>query len=331
MKDKNARKRILVCSLGSIGKRHVRTLQNISENIKIAVLRSRKGSHTTEQEYAEHVFYDIKTAIEWCPDAAIIASPANIHLEQSLIIANHSIPILIEKPIGIDYYDKRWGDLIRLSENNIIDIAYILRHDPLVDIIKHNLKVCTIGKLISADFYCGSWLPDWRPSQDYKKSVSAVRELGGGVVLELSHEINLAQYILGKLDLKYAMISNSNTLDIEKSVEDTATLLLTTKKNHPINIRLDFCTNPEKRRVTLRGHKGEIQYDILKRELTIHMRGKKPQVQQSYIPFSELYVLQMRTFLESIDNKYSPKCSVVEALETLRIACESKTFELYQQ
>ena len=79
-----------------------------------------------------------------------------------------------------------------------------------------------IGKLVEADFYCGSWLPDWRPNLDYRESVSSQRALGGGVLLELSHEIDMAQYLLGTFEPCSARLHQTGLLEID--VEDQAEL-----------------------------------------------------------------------------------------------------------
>ena len=63
---------------------------------------------------------------------------------------------------------------------------------------KANVLVASeYGKNLEADFYCGSWLPTWREGKEYSQTVSANSDRGGGVLLELIHEIDLAHYLIG--------------------------------------------------------------------------------------------------------------------------------------
>ena len=92
------------------------------------------------------------------------------------------------------------------------------------------------------------------------KCVSARKELGGGVLLELSHELDLARWFFGDLDLKASLIQQSGLLDID--VEDQAILVCMAPQGFPISIRLNFCTKPPQRFLKVRGNFGEIHWDF---------------------------------------------------------------------
>ena len=87
--------RLLICGFGSIGRRHARILQRYFPEIELSVLRSGKGPDCPELSFIKHTFFDIKSAILWNPDAAIVSSPPSSHQEQSLILTRNKIPILI--------------------------------------------------------------------------------------------------------------------------------------------------------------------------------------------------------------------------------------------
>ena len=116
MSNHNSLKRIVISGLGSIGRRHLRIIREIDKDIEISLLRSGIGSSQPEESFARHTFYDIEEAIAWKPDAVVIASPAHKHLEQALQFAKNSTPLLIEKPIGLDYKSYQWDELIKLSK-----------------------------------------------------------------------------------------------------------------------------------------------------------------------------------------------------------------------
>ncbi len=68
-----------------------------------------------------------------------------------------------------------------------------------------------IGQTLYTSVECGSYLPDWRPGNNYKKSVSAKKDLGGGVLLELSHELDYIRWIFGEIKNIYAVSYTQRT------------------------------------------------------------------------------------------------------------------------
>ena len=96
-------RRVLICGLGSIGKRHFRILQEYWENIEIAILRSGHGPSDLSIELDNQIFYSLEEALAWKPDAAIIATPASEHFSTALPLARDGIPLLIEKPMTCFY------------------------------------------------------------------------------------------------------------------------------------------------------------------------------------------------------------------------------------
>ena len=166
-------RKVLICGLGSIGRRHLRIIHHNWPHVKIAVLRSGYGPSCAETKFINQHFSNIKESIDWGPDAAIVSSPANKHIEQAIALAEFGIPCLIEKPIGegSEKFDN-WKKIISLSSKVPMLVGYILRHDPCAILIKKKLDENILGKVVEADFHCGSWLPNWRPGINYLKTVS---------------------------------------------------------------------------------------------------------------------------------------------------------------
>ena len=140
------------------------------------------------------------------------------------MLARNGIPILIEKPVGIGSEPQQnWEELVQLSSKVPIAVGYVLRHDPCADYIKDKLVKQELGKVLEADFYCGSWLPDWRSPSDYRKCVTSQRSLGGGALLEISHEIDMALWFLDDFQIVFALLGHSNLLEVD--VEDQVLLV----------------------------------------------------------------------------------------------------------
>ena len=311
--------RILICGLGSIGRRHLRVLRHHWPSLDIAVLRSGHGSDCQETELANHIFISLDDALAWKPEAAVISTPATDHLRKALPLARIGVPLLIEKPVGSGVeLPSDWSELLELSKKVLISIAYVLRHDPCAVFLKDQLRSGKLGKLIEADFYCGSWLPDWRSGLDYRDCVSARQEQGGGALLELSHELDLAQWLFGALELDFASLKHSGLLEID--VEDQAILAGHSGEGFPVTIRLNFCTKPPRRRVTLRGSAGEMYWDLMDGRIqATQLDTVERETYVSPISADQRYYLQMNHFLTCVMGGAHPMCSLAEGLKTLEL------------
>ena len=320
-------KKILICGLGSIGRRYLRIINNNFPDIKIAVLRSGHGPCCDEINLIQYQTSNLRESIDWGPDAAIISSPASLHVDQAIALGESKVPCLIEKPLGAGYESfEKLEKVIHLSEFVPMLIGYIYRHDPCANIVKKKLDEKLLGKVIEADFHCGSWLPNWRPEIDYLKSVSANKELGGGVLLELSHEIDIANMLLGPIKLKYANLKPSGLLPID--VEDRAYLIAENNKGVLISIRINFCSEPSTRKVIIRGEKGEINWDIALGKLEIRDDRDIIYQYKNKIDRDSLFLIQIKHFMDCVFNNQNPKCSVAEGKYALEIAQRAK--EIYK-
>ncbi|MFM7547849.1 MAG: Gfo/Idh/MocA family protein, partial [Cyanobacteriota bacterium] len=245
-------RRILVCGLGSIGRRHLRLLHELNPSSELAAWRSGHGPGCPEEDLLVARFSSLEEALAWQPDAAIVASPAPLHCAQAWELAAAGVALLIEKPLGTgEEPQAAWQPLQSAAVNGLpILVGYVLRHDPALAVLQAWLASGRIGSLVSVHGRCGSWLPDWRPGTDYRRGVSARRELGGGVLLELSHDLDLLRSLLGPLTVTVADLSCSGLLEI--GVEDRALLLLRTGAGARLSLQLDFCTRPPARSLLLR-------------------------------------------------------------------------------
>ena len=254
--------KLLVIGPGSIGLKHIRAARNINPLLEVGVLHSKFKKIYQKSDFIE--FPNISMAISWKPDLIIIATPANIHFANIEQLITLKIPIILEKPIGHQKDSiENWLNLEKKRLSNVL-VGYQLRFDPSYKLIKDSISQGILGKIFSAHFFCGSWLPDWR-EKDYRNSVSVSSDLGGGIVGELSHELDLCLSLLGQTDLIFCSKSNSELLEIE--CEDNLHVLAKSQKCSKIVIDLDFCTFSERRFLLIRGNEGELFWDITKDKL----------------------------------------------------------------
>jgi len=258
-------KKILVVGFGSIGKRHVEVVRSLFPEVEIGLLRRGNCENNEIDQYeVEFCFTNIDDALEFRPDAAIIANPASLHLGIAMSLAEAHIHLLIEKPIAnnADGIQK----LIDLCAKNkiVLMTAYNLRFLPSLNRFRKLLHQGKIGVLFKAHVETGQYLPSWRPGVDYRETVSATEELGGGVLLELSHEIDYVQWIFGSVEWVKATTSHQSDLEID--VEDTAHVQLgmysdLSEKQLIVTLNMDFIRHDSTRQCVAFGEKGSLRWD----------------------------------------------------------------------
>ena len=308
--------RVLICSLGSIGRKYARIIKERWPEIEVAALRS--GLNKDSCRDVDRSFNTEEEAIKWKPHAAVIASPANQHLRQALLFTAENIPTLIEKPIGTGCErENDWRELAERSKKTPVYVGYILRQDPGARIMKGLLREKRMGQLVSARFYCGSWLPNWRPDTDYRKSVSARKELGGGAALELSHEIDMALYLLGDLDITHSECWNTYALDVE--TEDQCLVVGRDCDGCLVTIEIDYCTKGPERHVSIRGTKGSVYWNLIRGTITQTTEGGESKESVIGVKSDERFHKQLGLFWNASEQGDQGLCTMDEALKVLGI------------
>jgi predicted dehydrogenase len=213
----------------------------------------------------DQVVSSIEEVIHQEAELVIIASPAPGHAQHAIPFLEAGIPTLIEKPVTADSKDSK--KLIAIAEHTQTPVAvgYCLRYLPSSQVVKQLLESQSIGNLLNAQVEIGQYLQDWRPTKDYRETVSAKENLGGGALLELSHELDYTQWLLGDLDVQFAHLRSSNHLGRE--VEELVDTIATPDTDVVVNIHLDFLQRQAYRRCRFVGSQGTIEWDLIKNEV----------------------------------------------------------------
>ena len=308
---------LAIVGLGSIGRRHLRLISEIRPDIKIIVVRSGHGSACDEEKMAVKVTDSIGDAIKEGIQAAIISSPATLHLKQSLELAKNGIHLLIEKPIS--HTSDRVKELLKIVNENRITtmVGYVLRYDLGAIKFKNWLDNKIKGKILHARIECGSYLPDWRPDQDYRKTVSALSELGGGVLLELSHEVDYLYWFFGKPKDVQAQIRNSGTLDI--NVEDQVDLLMTSEQGYCISVQIDFNRRHVERKCKVLTTEGELIWDAVNKNVTWKGVNKEQFKYEYNNERNSIYRKQLEVFFDCIENDNDPIVTVKDGINVISL------------
>jgi len=241
----------LIIGYGSIGKRHYQVLSEIP---------SIKDIHlVTKQDIKDIVsyksLYDIKNLNKY--DYFVIASETNKHFKQLKFLDENvqNKIIFCEKPLFETRKDLK-------IKNNKVFVGYVLRYHPILQKLKNLIKD---EKIIIAKADCGQYLPTWRPDRDYRKSYSTKKEEGGGVLLDLSHEIDYIQWLCGQInDIKSYQVKIS---DLEINSDDLTMLIGKTTKNVFVNISIDYISKLTHREFLVETMEHTYKIDFIKKQL----------------------------------------------------------------
>jgi predicted dehydrogenase len=315
--------RLLIVGLGSIGTRHARLIRELVPEAQIIALRHQNQMDNAGPQI-DFCVTSLDEALQFSPQAAVIASPSSHHLEVALPLAQAGVNLLIEKPIA--HTTQGVSELIDVcrSRNIVLMTGYNLRFLPCLRRFRELLEKNTIGRVLSVRAEIGQFLPSWRPGRDYRTSVSAQVALGGGVLLELSHDIDYLRWLFGEVDWVSAVQSRQSGLDID--VEDTAHLALGfthASGDVPVigTLNMDFVRHDTTRCCTAIGETGSLRWDAVAGTVEIFEPGGGAwQVLFMYQPQrDESYRAEWRHFIKCVNEGDSPIISGDDGLAVLRI------------
>lgn len=309
--------RLALIGLGSIGRRHLRLLKQLRPDIEVILVRSGRGSRWPEEALAVGSVSTIEEATTFGISAALISSPASFHVNQAIQLLDAGIPMLIEKPLSTSLDQARQLKMQAESTGVTVLMGYVLRHSLALQHFHKMLIGSALGRIVGVNIDCASYLPDWRQGQDYRTTVSARLELGGGVLLELSHELDYANWLFGPFKSVYASVINSGTLDIQ--VEDTSDLELISENGLKVIIHLDFVTRRPIRQCVVLGAESKLMWNCLNNEVTSHHESGEIQSWAFSGDNDNMFGAQLKHFFNCVEKSELPKVNLTDGIAALEI------------
>jgi predicted dehydrogenase len=294
MTDKeDFRVKIIFFGLGSIGQRHAKILLDNYDH-ELFAFRTKKGQY--KQELPVKEVYSWGDVEKLKPDIAFITNPTSLHIETALKCAKNGYRLFIEKPI--DSKIKGLAELINIVRDKRLPsyVAYNLRFHPVIKKLKEYINQhCFLHMRVS----CTSFLPDWRPEQDHKQSYSSNLKLGGGVLLDLSHEIDCVDYLLdgiNKIEGNYGRKS-----DITIDSDDYADILTESTKGMS-NIHINFLSHITMRKIYIDFKGLSIVGDVNNGIVREYKHNDIMNVFEYEIDNNSIYMKQLKYFFDHIDD-----------------------------
>lgn len=312
--------KLLVIGAGSIGTRHATNARalgvgSIGVTDPDALRRDQLAAST-----GAAAFTTLDQALAWGPTAAVICTPPALHLSSALACADAGCELLIEKPLaaasaGVD-------DLAAVIRTRglRVAVAYQLRFHAAIRRMRELIDSGAIGAVFSIQAEYGQYLPAWRPSRDYRETYTARAALGGGILLDASHEIDYVRWLAGEMTAVYASVARLSELEMD--AEDTAALIVRCGAHTIGEIHLDCVQHGYSRRCVLVGSDATVRWDA---QSGLHITRKdrvtfhEPIVPQPNDP----YLAELKAFLDGDVAQHASLADGKRVLEVIQAARSS--------
>lgn len=300
--------KVLIIGLGSIALKHIAAIGKILPNAEYYALRYDKNAQKKDGVIS---IFSLDELAEIVIDFAIISNPTAVHGETIKSLIPKNIPLFIEKPLFSALGNE---ELLReIKEKQIPTyVACNLRFLGSLQFVKAYIKDKRINEVNS---YCGSYLPDWRPGTDYRTTYSAHKELGGGVHIDLIHEIDYIYWLFGKPEKVSRVFSNTSSLDI--NAYDYANYTLSLPKFNA-SIILNYYRRDAKRTLEIVMEDETLLVNLLENKV---YTDEELLFEDSHT-IADTYEAQLRFFINEVVLGKTEFNTVHEAYEILKICLQ---------
>ena len=314
--------KFLIVGFGSIGKRHYDNLVNLSYEVYVFSYRRNKNPNYVNEEIK---FVDnLEKAIDKV-DAVIICNSTEKHIEVALQAATKGKHIFVEKPLSHNLNNLKKLKKVLKSNKIIFASGFMLRKHPNLIFIKDFIRKKELGKIYYANASIGQDLRQWRKNYDYTKGYAANSATGGGVTLDLIHEIDLINWLIGEADIIIALLGFNNELKIK--TESISNISIKTYENILCNIQLDYLCPILKRKLEIVGEKGIINWDFKKNNVCFTNRDdhtKELHKLDKNFERNLMYLDEIKDFIEKIKSNDFDLSHFDYACNALKVAIGAK-------
>jgi len=298
---------VLIIGLGSIALKHIHALKLCVPNVRIYALRSGKGIKNENGVKNIYSYQEIDCSF----DFVIVSNPTSMHFSTLKEVVKLNCPLFIEKP-AIDNLEH--GNILDelFTQKGIVSyVGFNLRFLPCLKYLKTNIEKGM--RINEVNVYCGSYLPDWRPGIDFRENYSANKEMGGGVHLDLIHELDYIYWFFGKPSKIGKSLRSSSSLAVTSV--DYANYCLSYDQ-FSVNVILNYYRRDAKRSCEIILDGDTWYADLLKNRVSSFKQGEL-----FYQDFNnaDLYTKQMDYFITSVVNKRESINTFQDSMNVLEI------------
>lgn len=298
--------KICFFGMGSIGKKHLKNLVKILNEKKIEyeidIVKRKKEIDDEVKDYINNIC-KIDEFIPNFYDFVFIVNDTSAHIETLNLMKNYSDNFFIEKPLSLNLNGFELNDY---KDKNIY-IACPMRYFSVIDYLKTNID---FTKVYSVRAICSTYLPDWRPTIDYRNNYSAKKELGGGVTLDLIHEWDYLTYLLGFPKKIFNLNKKVSHLEINS---DDLSIYIAEYQDKLVEVHLDYFGRVPTRKIEFFLKEGTVIGDFIENSVMLENKEK------IILPKEDIYIKEMNNFLDIIFNKKDNFNDLEHAYKVLKL------------
>ena len=321
MAETAQRKSVLIIGLGSIGERHLRCFQATGRvDASVCEIDPDLRGRIAQQYGVDRAHADLEAALgDGSLDAAVIATPAHLHVPMATRLANHGINLLIEKPLSTSLDGVEQLQKVIRRRGLVVAMGYVLRCHPSLAAMRSALESGRFGRPVQLIVQSGQHFPTYRPA--YRDIYYTDRATGGGAIQDaLTHLINAAQWIIGPADRVVVDAAHKVLQGVE--VEDTVGML----SRHG-EVFGSFAMNqhqaPNELTVTVVCTQGTVRWQLHRHRWCWMEKPEEPWREEPAgdLQRDTMFIAQASGFLDAVDGKSPPLCTLGEGIDTLRVTC----------
>lgn len=304
--------------MGSIGARHLKNivavLKEQGKAYAIDVVRSGNGKEL-DGDVAEHV-NQIFWSYDEVPDdydVIFVTNPTHLHFETVQQFVKKTKHMFIEKPVF--HTTEVLLDELRLKCGSVYYVACPLRYTDVIQYLKYQ---CNLKNAFSVRSICSSYLPEWRPGQDYRDSYSAHKDQGGGASIDLIHEWDYLCYLFGEPEQVFNLQGTISNLEIDS---DDLSLYIAKYANMTVEVHLDYFGRKTIREIQIFTDEDTIVGDLTKSEIRYLKSGKIISFGEQRNDFQRK---EISHFFDIIEGRSPNDNDILKAIRTLQVAKEGK-------
>jgi predicted dehydrogenase len=310
--------RVVVFGCGSIGSRHAKNIAQLGGHSICLYDPDISSAQTLSSEIDAEVAQTVDEALSNSPDAVLVCTPPNTHVEIARRALESGAHCFVEKPLATDYEQSL--EITELAEQRglTLMVGFNLRFHPGLIKVQQLVTSGTLGRIMMLSAEYGQYLPDWRPNADYRQNYIASGESGGGIVREESHEIDYVQWLGGAVDDVYVAAGKLSDLDI--TAEDSALMVLRLASGALAEVHVDCAQQGYSRRCKVIGTEGSAEW-VYETGVTLTKGPNESDVESFAISPdpNQMYIDEISHFLACCANNATPPVDGRSAIETIQV------------
>lgn len=309
--------RVLIVGVGSIGERHLRCFQATGRCSVSFVEVNTELRRTVAERYGIRGHAELDAALAEQPEAAVIATPAPLHVSLATRLAEAGIHVLIEKPLSTHLEGIARLQQAVQKRQIVAAVAYVYRVHPALTAMRDAIIAGQFGRPVEVVAVCGQHFPTYRPA--YRSIYYTDRAAGGGAIQDaLTHVLNAGEWLVGPIDRLLADAAHQVLEGV--TVEDTVHVL--TRHGSVLGC---YCLNqhqaPNEMTLTVVCEHGTVRCEFHHQRWRWTTRPDELWQDQVVGPLERdtPFIAQAHRFLDAVERRSPPPCSLADGLQSLRV------------